>query len=319
MERYTIEQYAERKAREAAAAIANDRLARSVYQKECAAQIAALGRAVATGERPAWELADGMEYRQVASDNPLLQELRRWLSGECFETRQKVIRGAGSDEWLSRDSVVGYQKIAVPVNHTWMNRLFVADAMPGESVQWGSSGTAFDQVVLFTLNEAARALALSDESKNAAKDWLPVLQEAMNAPSGALEVSIFDEDKDRTIYIQRQHFRKWCESRRMYPTFLFASTPDAPPVDAGSTSSSGADNDGRRAQQINGILVAVAASGYDAQAIPDGGKAAVKKACKAALPSLFTDSSFDHAWKAASKTGKVAMANKEKYNSGGGQ
>lgn len=53
-----------------------------------------------------------------------------------------------------------------------------------------------------------------------------------------------------------------------------------------------------RRRQIAFIVATAQALGYDPLSIPDGGKQEIKAACLA-LPKLFTEASFGHAWKAA--------------------
>lgn len=60
-----------------------------------------------------------------------------------------------------------------------------------------------------------------------------------------------------------------------------------------------------RARRIAFFVATAKALGYDPMAIPTGGKQSIKNACLS-LPSLFTEASFDHAWKAAG--GHVRMA-----------
>ncbi len=69
---------------------------------------------------------------------------------------------------------------------------------------------------------------------------------------------------------------------------------------------------GRREKQIAKILQTAVLLKYDPLKIPDGGKSKIKTECLK-QPDIFTNDSFDHAWKAAGKAGKVCMANKEKY------
>jgi hypothetical protein len=69
---------------------------------------------------------------------------------------------------------------------------------------------------------------------------------------------------------------------------------------------------GRRKQQFEIILAVVAALEYEPLQIPDGGKAKIKTACLK-RPALFTDSSFDHAWKQAVSDGLVRMENHDKF------
>lgn len=70
---------------------------------------------------------------------------------------------------------------------------------------------------------------------------------------------------------------------------------------------------GRREQQFEVILAVIAALNFEKMRIPDGGKAKIKKACLT-RPRLFTDASFDHAWKEGIAVGYFRMANHEKYS-----
>lgn len=307
MERYTIHQYAERRAREAAASIANEKLATTAYREEYAAQRENLGRSIATGGRVAWELVEGREYREATNDNPLIQDLRLWLQGERGE-----IVGKRLPVWVDK-------------NHGWSLRLFVADVVPDEPDQWGASGTAFDHMAKFTLDEAARALTYAKIGRHvpalptrltpdgqAYHDWLDILKEAANSEqSDALQLSLYEEDDSRTLYVQRKDFQAWCKGRGMRPAFLF------PECQSGLT----AEIDGQRAgesqprrgeRQIDAILTAAAALDMDPLKIPDGGKARIKEICLKRT-DIFTDSGFDHAWKGAKKAGKVRMLNEEKF------
>jgi hypothetical protein len=70
---------------------------------------------------------------------------------------------------------------------------------------------------------------------------------------------------------------------------------------------------GRRDAQIEGICATAPKLGYsDLQNIPEGGKQAIKGECLKNR-ALFTDSSFDHAWREANRRGKIRMQDKEKY------
>lgn len=66
-----------------------------------------------------------------------------------------------------------------------------------------------------------------------------------------------------------------------------------------------------RRRQIAFIVATAQALGYDPLSIPDGGKQEIKAACLA-LPKLFTEESFSHAWKVA-VGGYVRMANHERF------
>ncbi|MEO4029031.1 hypothetical protein ABH313_13410 [Chromobacterium vaccinii] len=65
-----------------------------------------------------------------------------------------------------------------------------------------------------------------------------------------------------------------------------------------------------RITQIRFMIATAKALGYDPLSIPDGGKQAIKNACLA-LPALFTEASFGHAWKAAGEY--LRMANHESF------
>lgn len=307
MERYTIHQYAERRAREAAASIANEKLATTAYREEYAAQRENLGRSIATGERVAWELVDGREYREATNDNPLIQDLRLWLQGERGE-----IVGKRLPVWVDK-------------NHGWSLRLFVADVVPDEPDQWGVSGTAFDHMAEFTLDDAARALTYTKIGRHvpalptrltpdgqAYHDWLDILKAAANSEqSDALQLSLYEEDESHTLYVQRKDFQAWCKRRKLHPSFLFSEAR------GGSASKAEAECtdeeiSGKRGRQIEAILTAAAALDIDAMKIPDGGKARIKEICLKRT-DIFTDSGFDHAWKGAKKAGKVRMLNEEKF------
>ncbi len=73
------------------------------------------------------------------------------------------------------------------------------------------------------------------------------------------------------------------------------------------------ENPGRRKQQIEMILAVISALNFDPLQIPDNGKAKVKRSCL--TRPLFTDSGFEHAWKAGLKAGYFRLANHEKFSS----
>lgn len=68
----------------------------------------------------------------------------------------------------------------------------------------------------------------------------------------------------------------------------------------------------RRGQQHQQILDEIAALVFDPMAIPDGGKASIKKMCLT-YKTLFTDASFDHAWKDGLKRGIFRMKNHKSF------
>lgn len=195
-------------------------------------------------------------------------------------------------------------------------------------MQYGTSGTAFDQKEMFTLDEAARALvfdrtgryvsalptALTPDGK-AYHDWLDILREAaLVEGDGALHISIYEEDKEKTWFIQRADFQRWCETRKMRPDFLFGH--EGKTVLDRPAAADDKEGLGRRERQIDAILTAAAALQMNPMSVPDNGKAKIKEICLR-RGELFTESGFDHAWKAACKAGKVRMQNDEKFKSKG--
>lgn len=77
---------------------------------------------------------------------------------------------------------------------------------------------------------------------------------------------------------------------------------------------SSTDNPRRREQQHEIILAVIAALEFDPLQIPDRGCAKIKAICLT-RPRIFTDSGFDHAWKAGVSAGFFKMANHEKFTS----
>lgn len=120
-----------------------------------------------------------------------------------------------------------------------------------------------------------------------------------------LHISIIEDDPDRERYIQREHFKAWCESRKLYSRFLFWD--DNAVVEVANEQ----DGSGVVSRRIEAILIAVDAKGWNAELIPDGGKAEIKAICLKQA-RLFTDSTFDAAWKKA----PVRMANHATYTKG---
>lgn len=90
--------------------------------------------------------------------------------------------------------------------------------------------------------------------------------------------------------------------------------PGAPALD--NEVSSSAKNDkpaGRRAQQFAAILAEIEKKNWQPMALKRGSKKAIKDTCCLAGGNLFTDSSFDHAWKKAVADGIVRMENHDMY------
>lgn len=166
--------------------------------------------------------------------------------------------------------------------------------------------SAFDQMQVFSFDDAARALVFDQHgwmvpmlpTKLTAEGvayhtWLDVLTEAINVEP-VLNVSVYEGDKEQKWYIQREHFKQWCQARGLSPRFLFG---DSCRSDNERDTSSVVD------RRIDAILIAISAKGWDANEIPDGGKAQIKEICLKQA-KLFTDSTFDAAWKRAPVTMK---------------
>jgi len=118
----------------------------------------------------------------------------------------------------------------------------------------------------------------------------------------------------------------WCEQHGYtWPLESPATQPDDTDTDApcqpqGPKSTpamaDGVDNGlTKREKQIRAIEAMAGQLGLPRLRIPDGGKAALLKQCKAQHPDLFGggNSPFNDAWKVASKTNRLAMANKDRY------
>ncbi|WP_250459568.1 hypothetical protein [Caballeronia sp. INML5] len=97
---------------------------------------------------------------------------------------------------------------------------------------------------------------------------------------------------------------------------VFSGKPTQP---ANSAQGNPAEHDGgitRRERQIRAIEEMADKLGYPRQQIPNnGGKKALLSQCKAEHPDLFGggDSPFNDAWKAASKSNRLVIANRSKF------
>ncbi|SNX60693.1 hypothetical protein SAMN06296273_2163 [Nitrosomonas ureae] len=74
----------------------------------------------------------------------------------------------------------------------------------------------------------------------------------------------------------------------------------------------GTDIERRRNKQIAAIIEHANALEYPLMSIPYGGKKKIKDTCLKNF-SLFTDSSFDHAWKEAKRKGLIEVENIDSY------
>ena len=106
--------------------------------------------------------------------------------------------------------------------------------------------------------------------------------------------------------------RRYLPSINADPGILSALPPSVRPP---SESPLFGENSSRREQQHDVMLAVIAALEFDGLQIPDGGKAKIKKACLT-RPRLFTNDSFNHAWKAGIAAGLFRLANHEKYSPG---
>lgn len=156
------------------------------------------------------------------------------------------------------------------------------------------------------------------------------------------EPKVFSNGKlEYEVRFLRHDLKAYAERVGMKPAFLFKETrtildapapqdnslpnPDATKsslqTDASEVSTPLTSDDEkklglkRREIQIRAIEKFAAELGYKLDSIPVGGKKKLMEKCKSKEPDLFGagDSSFDGAWKVASKTGRLQIANKEKY------
>ncbi len=70
---------------------------------------------------------------------------------------------------------------------------------------------------------------------------------------------------------------------------------------------------GKQEEQIQTIEATARTLKYDPLDIPDGGRAAIKAHCLEHHFGLFTESGFDHAWKAANRQDRIRIHMKERY------
>ncbi|WP_147309330.1 hypothetical protein [Cupriavidus taiwanensis] len=171
----------------------------------------------------------------------------------------------------------------------------------------------------YTLGEAAEAIAASGERVE------PMLEKLLAAAkSGSLAVYGPGENARyqhgprtpvRSYYEEAywSDFNAWLDSNELRIAFRFpppqaSAASIAPPPD---TSAPGLT---KRERQIQAIEAAADAKGFPRNAIPDGGKKALRDYCKTNHLDLFGagDSPFNDAWKEASPK-RVAMANRAKY------
>jgi hypothetical protein len=93
----------------------------------------------------------------------------------------------------------------------------------------------------------------------------------------------------------------------------------APPTPTGAPAVSTNPKDGstlsKRERQVQAIVAAAIAQGYEVLNIPHGGKALLKKMCTAAHPEIFGagPDPFKEAWQVAVNQGKVRTANHSNY------
>lgn len=93
------------------------------------------------------------------------------------------------------------------------------------------------------------------------------------------------------------------------------STRASPAQDAKTVAVLGRDRETRLQRQVQRILLALERLQLDPMLIPKGWKQKVKDMCLEE-PKWFTDASFDHAWKVASKAGLISVEGREDYVKG---
>lgn len=111
--------------------------------------------------------------------------------------------------------------------------------------QYGHSGTPADTLDFFTLPEAANALVYELTGRYVPKletaltpigalyhDWIGRLKDASCEDGHPLQVCVFQGDKSKTEYIQRDDLRSWCLRHGMQPKFL---SPKSRNIDFGVT------------------------------------------------------------------------------------
>lgn len=122
-------------------------------------------------------------------------------------------------------------------------------------------------------------------------------------------------------YVDRKACADWLRSIREQPSehisewlrvggIIFGDT-ETPQVQPASGGRGPSLNDRR----IEVILEVLSSMGYAVMSIPDGGKGAAMTECLK-RSTLFTASTFDNAWKKASKDKRLAMAKKAIYSGG---
>jgi hypothetical protein len=103
------------------------------------------------------------------------------------------------------------------------------------------------------------------------------------------------------------------EEESALPLFMSKSEMISPLEQSRPLQLAGKDELKRREYQHEVILAVIAALNFHPQQIPDGGKAKIRNACLT-RPRIFTDASFDHAWKDGIRNQLFRLANHEKYS-----
>lgn len=115
-----------------------------------------------------------------------------------------------------------------------------------------------------------------------------------------------------TIEIYKDHFQEWCDrGKTATPSFWFSNK-----ININSQIPNVLDTDAKEAKRRDNQIIALCNAaielGFEPLSIPKGGKKEIRIICMKDT-SLFTDSAFDHAWKAANKNNSIKMQDKEKY------
>jgi len=98
-------------------------------------------------------------------------------------------------------------------------------------------------------------------------------------------------------------------------SFVASAAPAPTGASAVPTIPAGGSTPSKRERQIQAIVAAAIAQGYEVLNIPDGGKTLLRKMCMAAHPEIFGagPDPFRDAWQEAVNQGRVRTASHSKY------
>ncbi|URF03347.1 hypothetical protein [Cupriavidus campinensis] len=172
----------------------------------------------------------------------------------------------------------------------------------------------------YTLREAAEAITASGERVE------PMLEKLLAAAKSASLAVYGPGENARHQYgpytpVRSYHeeaywsdLNAWLDSNEPRIAFRFPPPPASAASIAPPPDTSAAPGLTKRERQIQAIEAAADAKGFPRNAIPDGGKKALREYCKTNHSDLFGagDSPFNDAWKEASPV-RIAMANRATY------